>query len=100
MREAAKDVGSTGSAQDFNCQIWYIRDFGNSYAPFLAYCLRPWPHRGPVQTAAAEIDNANTSTRPVEGKWAKKEILGYLLDSASNNHQRFVCAFQKCLFVV
>ena len=26
------------------------------------------------------------------GKWIKKEILGHLIDSASNNHQRFVRA--------
>ncbi|HZT61171.1 MAG TPA: DinB family protein, partial [Pyrinomonadaceae bacterium] len=25
-----------------------------------------------------------------EGKWSAKEILGHLIDSASNNHQRFV----------
>jgi len=39
-----------------------------------------------------KFDNADTSTRPAEGKWAKKEILGHLIDSASNNHQRFVRA--------
>jgi hypothetical protein len=39
-----------------------------------------------------KLDNADTSTRPSENKWAKKEILGHLLDSASNNHQRFVRA--------
>jgi hypothetical protein len=39
-----------------------------------------------------KLDNADTSTRSSEGKWAKKEILGHLLDSASNNHQRFVRA--------
>ena len=38
------------------------------------------------------LDNAATTRRPREGKWAKKEILGHLLDSASNNHQRFVRA--------
>ena len=27
-----------------------------------------------------------------EGKWSAKEILGHLIDSASNNHQRFVRA--------
>lgn len=27
-----------------------------------------------------------------KGKWSKKEILGHLIDSASNNHQRFVRA--------
>lgn len=39
-----------------------------------------------------KLDNADTSIRPSENKWAKKEILGHLLDSASNNHQRFVRA--------
>lgn len=33
------------------------------------------------------------SRRPrAEGKWSSKEILGHLIDSASNNHQRFVRA--------
>ena len=39
-----------------------------------------------------KLDNADTTARPAEGKWSKKEILGHLLDSASNNHQRFVRA--------
>ena len=39
-----------------------------------------------------KLDNANTTARPAPDKWAKKEILGHLLDSASNNHQRFVRA--------
>mgnify|MGYP001606242901 CR=1 FL=1 len=30
------------------------------------------------------------SVKPAPGKWSKKEIIGHLLDSASNNHQRFV----------
>jgi len=30
------------------------------------------------------------SVKPGPGKWSKKEIIGHLLDSASNNHQRFV----------
>ncbi|HZS25613.1 MAG TPA: DinB family protein [Candidatus Angelobacter sp.] len=42
-----------------------------------------------------KLDNADTSARPSENKWAKKEILGHLLDSASNNHQRFVRAAQQ-----
>jgi DinB superfamily len=45
-----------------------------------------------------KLDNADTSARPGPNKWAKKEILGHLLDSASNNHQRFVRAtLQKSL---
>jgi broad specificity phosphatase PhoE len=40
----------------------------------------------------AKLKNADTSLRPNPKKWSKKEILGHLLDSASNNHQRFVRA--------
>jgi hypothetical protein len=39
-----------------------------------------------------QLTNADTSRRPSPGKWSRKEILGHLLDSASNNHQRFVRA--------
>ena len=39
-----------------------------------------------------QLTNADTTLRPSPKKWAKKEILGHLLDSASNNHQRFVRA--------
>lgn len=28
--------------------------------------------------------------KPAPGKWSKKEIIGHLVDSAANNHQRFV----------
>ncbi len=30
------------------------------------------------------------SKKPAPDKWSKKEILGHLIDSAANNHQRFV----------
>lgn len=39
-----------------------------------------------------KLDNADTSERPAANKWAKKEIIGHLMDSATNNHQRFVRA--------
>ena len=39
-----------------------------------------------------KIDEQTASIRPAPGKWSKKEILGHLVDSASNNHQRFVRA--------
>ena len=58
-----------------------------------------------IQLAAelrAEIDSALVRFRKLTesdvtrdrgtGKWVKKEILGHLIDSASNNHQRFVRA--------
>jgi len=38
------------------------------------------------------MPSKNVSTRPAPDKWSKKEILGHLIDSASNNHQRFVRA--------
>jgi hypothetical protein len=31
-----------------------------------------------------------SATRPAAGKWSPREIIGHLVDSASNNHQRFV----------
>lgn len=30
------------------------------------------------------------NTRPSEEKWSRKEILGHLIDSAANNHHRFI----------
>ena len=36
------------------------------------------------------MDEASVAKRPAPGKWSKKEILGHLIDSATNNHQRFV----------
>ena len=33
-----------------------------------------------------------TGRRPAAGKWSPREIIGHLIDSASNNHQRFVRA--------
>jgi hypothetical protein len=30
--------------------------------------------------------------RPQPGKWCPREVIGHLIDSASNNHQRFVRA--------
>lgn len=37
------------------------------------------------------VNDGEASSKP-DGKWSKKEILGHLVDSASNNHQRFVRA--------
>ncbi len=43
-------------------------------------------------------DFANTSYAP--GKWLRKEVLGHLIDSAANNHLRFVNAIltQELIF--
>ena len=36
------------------------------------------------------IPDDAASKKPAPHKWSKKEILGHLIDSAANNHQRFV----------
>jgi hypothetical protein len=37
-----------------------------------------------------DITDADAAHKPAPEKWSKKEILGHLIDSAGNNHQRFV----------
>ena len=36
------------------------------------------------------ITEDTAAEKPAANKWSKKEILGHLIDSAANNHQRFV----------
>jgi len=36
------------------------------------------------------ISEDEFSNKTASGKWSKKEILGHLIDSATNNHQRFI----------
>ena len=38
----------------------------------------------------ARITDADAIQPRAAGKWSRKQILGHLIDSASNNHQRFV----------
>jgi len=45
---------------------------------------------GRAAPALLRIDDAASSVRPAPGKWSPREIIGHLIDSASNNHQRFV----------
>jgi len=43
-----------------------------------------------AQQRLTQISEAQSEERLAPGKWSRKEILGHLIDSASNNHQRFV----------
>ena len=43
----------------------------------------------PALTAIADVASA---VPRAPGKWSRKEILGHLIDSALNNHERFVRA--------
>lgn len=38
------------------------------------------------------IDEERASTPRADGKWSRKQVMGHLVDSAFNNHQRFVRA--------
>jgi hypothetical protein len=43
-----------------------------------------------VPPRLVDYSDAEASAAPAPGRWSKKEILGHLIDSAANNHQRFV----------
>ena len=57
-----------------------------SPAERLALLLQTTPVR------LANISDHDASQVPGTGRWSKKEVLGHLIDSAGNNHQRFVRA--------
>jgi hypothetical protein len=40
----------------------------------------------------SQFSEAELRAYPGPGRWSKKEILGHLIDSATNNHRRFVLA--------
>lgn len=48
-----------------------------------------------VKPELLKISEDTASKKETPNKWSKKEILGHLIDSASNNHQRFVRAVQN-----
>ena len=51
--------------------------------------------RGLVEREAGrirKIPEQEAARKPSSDAWSKKEIVGHLVDSASNNHQRFVRA--------
>ncbi|HVZ47412.1 MAG TPA: DinB family protein [Gemmatimonadaceae bacterium] len=44
------------------------------------------------------MSDAAAARAPAPGKWSPKQVIGHLIDSATNNHQRFVrAAFQDTL---
>ncbi|MDA3616003.1 DinB family protein [Polluticaenibacter yanchengensis] len=43
-----------------------------------------------VPDILTEIGEDKMSVKPSPNKWSKKEIIGHLIDSATNNHQRFI----------
>ncbi|MEJ7683370.1 MAG: DinB family protein [Segetibacter sp.] len=43
-----------------------------------------------VPKLLTEIEEKDFSFKPLPVRWSKKEIVGHLIDSATNNHQKFV----------
>lgn len=60
----------------------YMQDFLDDFRQTIAAAARQLVQISPEQS---QVPRA-------EGKWSPKEIVGHLIDSASNNHQRFVRA--------
>jgi hypothetical protein len=45
-----------------------------------------------AEPALAALPERETALRPAPDKWSPREVIGHLVDSASNNHRRFVMA--------
>ena len=45
-----------------------------------------------VPPRLVDFSDDAVALKPAPNRWSKKEILGHLIDSAANNHQRFVRA--------
>jgi hypothetical protein len=65
-----------------------------------------FPHRGDALRRAVAaalprlraVSETQSAAPRAPGKWSPREVIGHLIDSASNNHQRFVRArFQEDL---
>ena len=45
-----------------------------------------------AEASLLQVPDADSSKPILAGGWSRKQVLGHLIDSASNNHQRFVRA--------
>lgn len=50
---------------------------------------------GAAEHRLREISEAESRKQMLAGGWSRKQVMGHLIDSASNNHQRFVRAAQQ-----
>lgn len=48
-----------------------------------------------VEPQLSRMNHDDMGFKPAPHEWSKKEILGHLIDSAANNHQRIVRAVNK-----
>ena len=47
---------------------------------------------GRASASLSAMTDETAARRPAPDKWSPKEVIGHLVDSAANNHQRFVRA--------
>ena len=59
-----------------------------SSGPAIAADLRTAIEEGEALFRGAAEER--TARRPAEGKWSAREVIGHLIDSACNNHRRFI----------
>ena len=58
-------------------------------------------HINTVPSKFLKYPEAELRRKPAPNKWSKKELLGHLIDSATNNHHRFIKAqFQGDPFIL
>lgn len=58
-------------------------------------------HIDTVPSKFLKYPEGELGRKPAPNKWSKKELLGHLIDSATNNHHRFIKAqFQKGSFIL
>jgi hypothetical protein len=69
-----------------------IAEIATSLAAFPEYALDLLNTVERAAPALLAFDDETARRRPSPGKWSAKEIIGHLVDSASNNQQRFVRA--------
>src|ERR1044071_765104 len=82
------DASSSGHDYRFSCKILSIMST-NGYEQFLS------DFRDTILSATArlkDITEEQSRRGTSEDNWAPIQILGHLVDSAANNHQRFVRA--------
>lgn len=48
-----------------------------------------------AEVTLREVSEAESETPVLPSGWSRKQLIGHLIDSASNNHQRFVRAAQQ-----
>jgi hypothetical protein len=71
----------------------YLQTYLLKNKPMIAFAidrLKNQLQRFPSKFLA--LEESEVSVKPFPNKWSKKEILGHLIDSATNNHHRFIRA--------